>query len=149
MRTEKYRKAVGIICITLGCAGAGKTIRDVRQGQWQEIPPTKTVDAPPNKRKVREKPVSEESPPLPKQQKKRRAGAALHDAAVTRQVAIVNINSANATELETLPGVGKTIAGRIIEVRNKRGGFRRLRGLRRVPGIGFKTFKRLQPFLSL
>lgn len=48
----------------------------------------------------------------------------------------VRINLATAVELETLPGVGPVLAGRIIEFREEHGPFGTVEDLLDVPGIG-------------
>jgi len=53
----------------------------------------------------------------------------------------VNINTASAAQLEALPGIGPALAGKIIEDRRRRGPFRRVEDLVRVPGIGPRTLK--------
>lgn len=50
----------------------------------------------------------------------------------------VHLNRASATELETLPGIGPTLAARIIEWREHNGGFTRVDDLLEVSGIGEK-----------
>ena len=45
--------------------------------------------------------------------------------------------------------VGPSKAERIVVWRKKNGGFKRVADLRRVKGFGYKTFKRLEPFLDV
>lgn len=52
---------------------------------------------------------------------------------------LVNINTADAAALETLPGIGPALAGRIIAWRDANGGFRAVDELLAVAGIGEKT----------
>lgn len=59
----------------------------------------------------------------------------------------VNINTATATELEALPGVGLAMAARIIEYRQKVGGFKKIEDLMNVRGIGEKAFLNLKPMI--
>ena len=59
---------------------------------------------------------------------------------------IININSATAAELETLPGIGPVLAQRIIDYRNTYGSFRTVGDLMNVSGIGEK---RLEAILDL
>jgi len=60
----------------------------------------------------------------------------------------VDINQADWPELTQLPGVGRTLAERIIEHRRKNGPFRNHEELRRVYGIGPKKLESLRPYLS-
>lgn len=55
--------------------------------------------------------------------------------------AAVNINMANQTELESLPGIGPVKAKAILEYRKKNGGFKSVDELTRVDGIGPVTLK--------
>ena len=55
--------------------------------------------------------------------------------------AAVNINTANQTELESLPGIGQVKAKAILEYRKKNGGFKSVDELTRVDGIGPVTLK--------
>jgi competence protein ComEA len=48
----------------------------------------------------------------------------------------VHLNSATADELDTLPGIGPSLAAAIIRTREERGGFSSVRDLEQVPGIG-------------
>ena len=57
---------------------------------------------------------------------------------------IVNINTANETELEELPGIGASIAGRIIEYRNKNGKFKSIEDIKNVTGIGDSKFEKIK-----
>jgi competence protein ComEA len=59
----------------------------------------------------------------------------------------VDVNKAEVPELIQLPGVGNTLAERIVESREKDGPFADLDELRRVKGIGAKTFERIRPYL--
>lgn len=56
----------------------------------------------------------------------------------------VDLNSAGMAELETLPGVGPATARKILEERSRRGGFRSVQDLLRVPGIGERRFAELR-----
>ena len=49
---------------------------------------------------------------------------------------IVNINTASAADLETLPGIGPVLAARIVAYREENGPFRAPEELSRVKGIG-------------
>lgn len=61
----------------------------------------------------------------------------------------LNLNTATIEELVQLPTIGPAKAERIIAWRKKHGPFRRPADLRRVKGFGYKTFKRLEPHLTI
>ena len=54
--------------------------------------------------------------------------------------ATVDINTADATALQTLDGIGPSLAQRILDYRAAHGGFRTVGDLQNVPGIGPKKF---------
>jgi competence ComEA-like helix-hairpin-helix protein len=61
----------------------------------------------------------------------------------------LNLNTASEEQLMMLPSVGPSKAERIVVWRKKNGGFKRVADLRRVKGFGYRTFKRLEPFLDI
>src|SRR5690606_31956539 len=61
----------------------------------------------------------------------------------------VNLNTAAATQLMLLPGVGPAKAERIVAWRQKYGAFKRVADLRKVRGFGYKSFKKLEPYLDV
>jgi competence protein ComEA len=63
--------------------------------------------------------------------------------------ALVNINTAPADQLEGLPGVGPKMAARIVEYRQKNGGFKKPEDLMNIPGIGEKNFLKLKPLVTV
>ncbi|MGQ9780309.1 MAG: helix-hairpin-helix domain-containing protein, partial [Bacillota bacterium] len=60
----------------------------------------------------------------------------------------LNVNRASAAELEAVPGIGPTLAARIVAYRGANGPFASLEDLLNVEGIGEKTLARLRPYLS-
>ncbi len=60
----------------------------------------------------------------------------------------VNINTASAAELELLPGIGPSIAARIVSYRGEHP-FQQLNHIMRVKGVGKKTYAKIKPFLTL
>ena len=71
------------------------------------------------------------------------------DPAATPAAAPLNLNTATVAQLEALPGVGKATAERIIEYRQKNGGFKRIEDLMNVRGIGEKSFLTLKPLIMV
>lgn len=58
--------------------------------------------------------------------------------------AVVDLNTATSSQLETLPGVGEVLARRIIDFRQTHAGFRAVDQLRQVTGIGERKFADLR-----
>ena len=52
---------------------------------------------------------------------------------------VVNLNTATVSQIAALPGIGEKTAERIIEYREKNGGFKKVEDLMNVKGIGEKT----------
>ena len=82
------------------------------------------------------------------------AGPALTVAAQTtapaaERAAAVNLNTASAADLESLPGIGAKTAERILEYRQKNGPFKKIEDLMNVKGIGEKSFLKLKPRLTV
>ena len=61
--------------------------------------------------------------------------------AVVVLLLVLNLNTATLMELETLPGVGPVLARRIVDFRQKKGGFRRVEELLVIPGISEKKWR--------
>ena len=62
---------------------------------------------------------------------------------------VVNINSADATQLAFLPRVGVKAAQRIVDYRKEHGSFKKTSDLMQVKGFGEKSYERLASWLTV
>ena len=62
---------------------------------------------------------------------------------------LININSASAEELDSLPGIGPTIAQRIIDYRTENGPFLTIEDIMNVSGIGPSTFDQIKDMITV
>ena len=62
---------------------------------------------------------------------------------------LVNINTAGAGELKTLPGIGDAKAAAIIAYREQHGPFAAVSDIKRVSGIGEGVFARLEGLIKV
>jgi len=70
-------------------------------------------------------------------------------AAPVTPTGVVNINSADATQLAMLPRVGAKAAQRIVDYRKEHGNFKKASDLMQVKGFGEKSFQRLAAWLTV
>jgi comEA protein len=61
----------------------------------------------------------------------------------------ININTATAEELETLPQIGATRAARIVEYRESYGPFQTIEEIKNVSGIGEVIFSELKDLIEV
>ncbi len=61
----------------------------------------------------------------------------------------LDVNTASAEELVRLPGVGPSLAQRIVDYRQQNGPFQSVDDLQNVPGVGPSKFDRMAPFIKL
>ena len=61
----------------------------------------------------------------------------------------ININTADATELDTLPGIGPARAADIIDYRQSHGGFKSIEEIKNISGIGDKTFENMKDSITV
>ena len=61
----------------------------------------------------------------------------------------ININTASASLLDSLPGIGEVLAGRIIDYREVTGGFKTIEEILEVSGIGDKKFSDIKDLITV
>jgi competence protein ComEA len=61
---------------------------------------------------------------------------------------LVNINTASVEELDKLPGIGPTIAQRIVDYRTENGPFSVIEDILNVSGVGPSTFDNIKDFIT-
>ena len=66
-----------------------------------------------------------------------------------KNVGKININSAKIEEFKKIPGVGESIAERIIEYRETNGGFSSISEIMNVSGIGQKKFDAMKDYICI
>jgi competence ComEA-like helix-hairpin-helix protein len=68
---------------------------------------------------------------------------------VSTPTGVVNINTADTTQLALLPRVGVKAAQRIADYRKEHGNFRKTSDLMQVKGFGQKSFERLSAYVTV
>ncbi len=79
------------------------------------------------------------------------SGLKLHVPAVGEEAGPqkVDINRAEVWLLEALPGIGETLAQRIVDYRQQNGPFLNIAGITRVEGIGTTTYERIKDLITV
>lgn len=65
------------------------------------------------------------------------------------EMAKVNINAATVKELQSLPGIGKVTAERIVAHRTEKGKFGSVADLLKVKGVGEKSLEKIRDMISV
>lgn len=61
----------------------------------------------------------------------------------------INLNTANAAELEEVPGIGPATAQKILDTRKSYGAFKSVDDLLSIKGIGQKRLAKMRPYLTV
>jgi len=61
----------------------------------------------------------------------------------------INLNYADANQLESLPGIGPAYAQKIIQYRETEGGFATIEEIMEISGIGEKTFEKIKDLITV
>ncbi len=62
---------------------------------------------------------------------------------------LINLNTADAVRLQTLPGIGESRAGDILSYREKNGGFQSVEEIMQVPGIKESTYEKIRDKITV
>ena len=76
-------------------------------------------------------------------------GQKLSAAETETQTGLVNLNTADETALQTLPGIGPELASRIVAYRRDVGPFVAIEQIMDVEGIGEVRFARMEPYITV
>jgi len=79
----------------------------------------------------------------------RTAAAPPAEAKAAPKPAAIDVNRASAADLQSVPGIGKSLAERIVDFREKNGPFAKIDDLLKVQGIGEKSLEKLRPYLTV
>lgn len=118
-------------------------VRKVRDGMQIRVPVQKAARTSRTQRKSAQA-TAGYGASTTKKSSSTRAGTEKNNSAVQR----VRINSASASELQQLPGIGPALAQRIVETRNS-GRFTSAEDLLRVPGIGKAKLAKLRDYVEV
>ena len=67
----------------------------------------------------------------------------------TANQTVVNINKADETELQSLNGIGESLATSIVQYRKENGKFETIEDLKNVPGIGDSKFENIKEYITV
>lgn len=76
-------------------------------------------------------------------------GVIISEESSSKSNSLININTANETEFEELPGIGPSIANRIVEYRNNNGKFKKIEDIKNVTGIGNSKYEKIKDFIKV
>ena len=62
---------------------------------------------------------------------------------------LINLNTADLSELSELPGIGEVLAQRIIDYRTENGGFKSIEDIKHVTGIGDTIYYEIRSMITV
>ena len=139
--------AVALICFTLGfflgrnslSPAKSVTVETAKQTQPSKVAEPETQEPetqePETQESETEDPAEPETPEIPE--------------VPENSGSLLNINTATAAELETLPGIGEVLAQRIVDYRTEHGPFSSADGLLEVSGIGDKKLEAIESLITV
>jgi len=71
------------------------------------------------------------------------------ESAGSSKSSLININTADEKQLDALPGIGPTLAARIVEYRQANGPFKSIEEVKNVSGIGEKRFADIKDLITV
>jgi competence protein ComEA len=86
---------------------------------------------------------------VPRQGESHDDGTVVDGTGDTTQTGLLDLNTASASDLDSLPGIGQSFAERIIEYRTTNGPFTSVEDLQKVKGIGAALFAKIAPLVSV
>ena len=108
-----------------------------------------TADADPERINLAERLKDSEHIHVPRQGESPGDGAVVADTTSVAQGGSLDLNTASASDLDSLPGIGQSFADRIIEYRTTNGPFTSVEDLQKVKGIGAALFAKIAPLVKV
>ena len=108
-----------------------------------------TADADPERINLAERLKDSEHIHVPRQGEAPENSAGVADTAGAAHSGPLDLNTASASDLDSLPGIGQSFADRIIEYRTTNGPFTSVEDLQKVKGIGAALFAKIAPLVSV
>jgi competence ComEA-like helix-hairpin-helix protein len=158
------RRQLFLLALVVAVGAAGLAVDRWRRGNPDVVAYLESLDrapAPPPRdapapapRELRARRASQRASDMPQANAPSPRPVTRHDHARGRRGAAddttpIDVNVASAADFERLPGVGPSLAARIVEVRARDGPFASVDDLRRVRGVGGATLERLRPRLAV
>lgn len=139
------RQQLVLLLLLLGAAGVGLALERWRHAYPEVAERIEQFDRAPADGEPPRAAKPRPTPPPARREPAARPAAKLDGV----PAAPVDVNTASREELRRLPGIGRTLATRIVEAREAAGGFGSVDELRRVRGLGGAKLDRLRPFVAV